>query len=313
VIRADCGGIRAARAAALVCLALLALAPGPGSGQVLRCQPSEERALDRRLPESSGAAWSGTRADVFWTVNDGRDGELFAVDTLGRTVAVVDTDGPRLQDVEALAAGPCPSGRCIYLADTGDNAERRDEVAIHRIPEPDLSGTRGAGGVIEFADVERDVFRFRYPGGPVDVEGFFILPGDGLYLVAKGRRAAPAVFRYPEPLRPDETVTLEVVGRLGDGPASFTGRYTGAAAIPDLPGFALIRSYEALEMIRIRDGRAERVPGSRLNLRPLGEPQGEAVAVAEGGMVVLTSEEGPFSRRAEMRILRCTFDPPESP
>ena len=55
------------------------------------------------------------------------------------------------------------------------------------------------------------------------------------------------------------------------------------------------------------------MPGSRLNLMPLGEPQGEAVAVAADGRVVLTSEEGPFSRGAEMRILRCTFHPPESP
>lgn len=304
--------------AAAVGLSLFALGglAADASAQVLRCDPSPERRLDRGLPETSGAVWSATRPDVFWTVNDGRDGELFAVDTLGRTVAVVDTDGRRLRDVEALAAGPCESGRCIYLADTGDNGERRDEVAIHRIPEPDLSSTATGTGSpgdepVEFEDVEREVFRFRYPDGPVDTEAVFIVPGEGVYLVSKGRNWAPTAYLYPEPLRPDEVVTVREIGRLGRGPASFTGRITGGAPIPDLPGYALIRSYDAMHLVRIGPEGMTPVDGGRLSLLTLREPQGEALAVAPGGLIVLTSEKGPFSRRAEMRILRCRIRPDE--
>ena len=49
----------------------------------------------------------------------------------------------------------------------------------------------------------------------------------------------------------------------------------------------------------------ESLPGGRLSLRSLLEPQGEAIAVREDGAVVLTSEEGPLSSGSEMRLLRC--------
>ena len=262
------------------------------------------------LDESSGAAWSGRRADVFWTVNDGDQGVLFAVDTLGRTVGAWETRGRRIRDVEALASGPCPDGPCLYMADTGDNGEERDQVSIHRLPEPILRGTPDAASAPAGPDgrrgaVERTAFPIRFPDGPTDVEALFVLPGERVFLVSKGRTRPVRLYRYPGPLRPDTVVTLEALAPLGDRAPGFTGRVTGASAVPGSADLALVRTYESMELYRVTDSGLESLPGGRLSLRSLLEPQGEAVAVREDGTVVLTSEEGPLSSGSEMRLLRC--------
>ncbi|MEJ2540559.1 MAG: hypothetical protein P8188_11415, partial [Gemmatimonadota bacterium] len=142
------------------------LACTAGAGLILESQ---------ELPESSGVVWSRSDAGVFWTVNDGPDGTLFAFDTLGVEVARIATTGYELEDVEAMAAGPCGDQRCLYLADTGDNGERRETVALHRVLEPNpVAGTE---------PVARTRFLIRYPDGPRDVEALFVLPDGGLHLL----------------------------------------------------------------------------------------------------------------------------------
>ena len=71
----------------------------------------------------------------------------------------------------------------------------------------------------------------------------------------------------------------------------------------------LIRSYDRLILVDLDPTGASRHPNGQLNLRPLGEAQGEAVAVRGDGMVVLTSEAGPVSPTPGMHLLRCTFPP----
>ena len=84
-------------------------------------------------------AWSHHEPSVIWTVNDGPDGTLYALDSLGAQVGRFPTDGGRrLRDVEAMAAGPCGEEQCLYIGDTGDNGERRNTVAILRVREPDF-------------------------------------------------------------------------------------------------------------------------------------------------------------------------------
>lgn len=287
---------------------LLIAAAGLGSGgcsapSSLACSTGEARALPESIPESSGAAWSRSRPAVFWTVNDGREGVLFAVDTAGTLVDRVETIGDPLRDVEALAGGTCGDGFCLYLADTGDNQERRASVAVHRIREPEAGETSAA----------RTAFPARFPEGPRDVEALFVFPGEDLYMVTKGRSSAPSVYRYPGPLRPDTLVVLEFVGALGRGPASFSGRITGASAMPGHDGLVLVRSYEAMEMLRMTPAGLAAVPGSRLNLRVLQEAQGEAVAAGENGRVVLTSEAGPLANRGSFRVMDCRVQTPLPP
>ncbi|UCC26431.1 MAG: hypothetical protein JSU98_04865 [Gemmatimonadales bacterium] len=270
-----------ARATALVCTA----APG--------------LPLPEEIVETSGAAWSGREAGLFWTHNDGREGVLYAVDTTGALRARVELEGARIRDAEDLAAAPCGDSHCLYLADTGDNQERRSTVQILRLEEPTLEARA--------ATVDR--FPVSFPGGPRDVEALVVLSGERIYLVSKGRREPITVYRYPGPLQPDSLVVLEPVRALDDDPPAFASRISGASAVPGRDDLLLIRSYERLRLVEMGEDGPTPYPDGELNLIPLLEAQGEAVAVRADGRVILTSEAGPLTPMPGMRLLQCTFPP----
>ena len=254
--------------------------------------------LPPQLEESSGIA-AGDEPDLFWTFNDsGNDAAVYAVGAGGAGRGRVEVAGAKNNDWEDIARGPCPTGSCLYIADIGDNDAKRDDVELYRIPEP-------APGDAETGSAER--FRIRYPGGPRDAEALFVLPAGELYVIAKGRDHPIAIFRYPLPFRPDETVELERVRELSAAPVPRDNQITAAAASPNGRWVAL-RSYTELLVFRTGGLLATTgEPALRVDLRPLGEPQGEGVAMMGDGEVVLTSEGGPIGGSGTIARLRCTL------
>ncbi|MDX1566605.1 MAG: hypothetical protein R3223_02320 [Longimicrobiales bacterium] len=259
-------------------------------------------ALAPGLGESSGLAPAGSpdpgaSAPFFWTHNDsGSEPVLYRVSSDGSiadSVRVV-LSGGSARDLEALERASCVEGLCLYLADVGDNEERRDDAALYRFPEPDP----GVGSATAMA------LPIRFPDGPTDVEALFVLPGDRIFLVSKGRSRPVTVYRYPLPLRPGKRVTLERVQAL-TRESPFLPRYvTGASA---MPGGLLVavRTYESLHFYRVEEDRLVPVPGGKVILRTLREAQGEAVASLPDGRLLLTSEAGPLGRRGGLVTLRC--------
>jgi hypothetical protein len=256
------------------------------------------RPLPWVIPESSGVVESPARPGVFWTHNDS-DGRarIFAVDGEGSLRGTVRVTGARNRDWEDLAAGPCGGGHCLYIADVGDNLERRTDPAIYRVPEPSPG---------DDATLPADRFPVRFPHGPRDVEAIYLLPGERLFLVTKGRNHRVEVYRVPAPLdRPREPLELERIQRLTRISPALPRHVTGGASTPQGDLVAL-RTYETLTLYRPDDdGRLEEVSGSRVNLRHLREPQGEAVAFLPGNRIVLTSETGPLGSRGTIGFLNC--------
>ena len=252
--------------------------------------------LPQALHESSGVAASRIHSGVVWTHNDGDGPFLFALDEEGSLLARIPFSGADLWDWEDLSVGDCSSGSCLYLADTGDNEEVRKGIQLIRIPEP---------GVLD-ADTElvAEVFPMVLPDGPRDVEALFVLPGEEVFLVSKGRADPLTVYRYPPPLRPGEEVTLEEVQHLSDGSMSIPAQITGADASPEGDLVAL-RTYAALFFYRVDGGTLVPVDGGRITLRTLEEPQGEGVGIGPGGQILLTTEAGNFGGLAALRVLRC--------
>lgn len=281
-------------------MAGLACAPIVLSGP--DCRPtSTNLVLPSELVETSGVAVGRRDPAVLWTHND--DGSvLYAVDTTGSLLGEWSVR-PRLRDWEDVAAASCEAhGDCLYFADTGDNAERRSpgSVVVVRVAEPDLPlGTTGS------AEIGGDVMPIHLPDGPRDVEAVFVLPGERLHLVTKGRNHPVTVYRYPTPLRTD-TVTLEEVQRLTDGPASLGNQVTGASATED-GRYVAIRTYQTLEFFAVDGDSLARVEDGVVNLRTLRESQGEAIALGPEGLVVLTSEGGPFGASPGMNLLHCAL------
>lgn len=255
------------------------------------------RALDTRIPESSGAAVSRQHTGVTWTHNDsGAEAELFAVDADGELEGTVMLEGANHIDWEDIALAECPSGSCLYVADVGDNNGRRSTVEVYRLPEPEPAA-------ITPVQVER--FRVRYPGGPRDAESIFILPPERLFVVTRGRAHPIAVYAYPGPLRPDSVVELELVRTLSTGAVPHDDQVTGADATDGR--WVVLRTPSALFFYRteqLLEGGDDRP--IRAGLTGLGEVQGEGVAFGDNGAVVLTSE-GFGGMQGTIATLWCRF------
>ena len=164
-----------------------------------------------------------------------------------------------MRDWEDLELSECDEGFCLYVADVGDNEARRSRVQLYRLAEPDPHADTVASA---------ETLTVSFPDGPRDVEALFILPGERIHLVVKGRAHPVAVFRYPGVPRADNDVILEEVQRLSDGPRSIPRQVTGASASLD-GRTVVIRTYETLGFFQVvSDSLVPLEQGATLNLRP---------------------------------------------
>ena len=272
----------------LVALLVLVLGNGttdpvaePGEGLVCRVL-SAGAALPNVARETSGLARGIRDPALFWTHNDsGDDPVLYAIGEGGRLAGAVAVEGAEARDWEDIEAAPCPSSgeSCLYIADTGDNEGERDDITIYVAPEP----RPDAGSVAASA------IRIRYPDGPRDAEGLFIV-GGRVHLVTKGREGPVRVYRVPAGAAPGSTATLETVADVASRPATSADYVTAATATPD-GRWVAIRTYRELRVLEAAPLLAG-APGEarHFDLAPLSEVQGEGVVMDDEGGVWLTSE-----------------------
>jgi hypothetical protein len=242
---------------------------------------------------------------LLWTHNDSGDGPyVYATNLAGEDRGAVRVRGARAVDWEDIALGPCPTapGSCLYIADTGDNDERRASVAIYLVPEPHPPvAAADTAGVVPVATI-----RLKYPDGPQDVEAIYVSPLDtALYLVSKGRRGSVRLYRVPRRLwGADTVVTASLVQDLPITPTATRRRLvTGAAIRPDGRVVA-IRTYTDVYFFLPGTG-GRLVPGRRPTCSVAGlEVQGEAVSFLDDSTLVLTSE-GVAGFRGTIHTVRC--------
>lgn len=251
--------------------------------------------LPAQAQESSGLARGTAHPNVFWTHNDsGNRPELYGVDGQGRLVARVHLEGASMVDWEDIEAAPCAAGSCLYVADTGDNDAERETVTVYELEEPAPDAERAAVRP----------FHARYPDGRRDAEALFAVQGE-LYLVTKGRHGPIRIYRFPR--QPNGVATLELVTELAPQPGNDDDRVTGATSSPDgrwiaIRTHALLRFYPADRLLA-----GETTATRSYDLRGLGQPQGESVALDDAGTVWLSSEAEAGGRPRFAR-LRCVLD-----
>lgn len=195
------------------------------------------------LPELSGLAASRRFPGVFWAHNDsGNDFELFAIDETGRVRARLKLTGAQPRDLEDVAVGPCSPGEtrtCVFLADTGDNFEIRDQVRLYRLPEPDALGD---------ATVAVEVLAFTYPDGAHDVEALVADARSGrLMVLTKTRRSLGEVFAL-DGLKPGAAIQATKLGAL-EAPGG-VDRATTGASLQASGQRMLIRTYSRVWELR---------------------------------------------------------------
>jgi hypothetical protein len=265
------------------------------------CRPDGPVATIPELPEASGIAVSRRVPGRLWAHNDSGQPILFALDARGAVTGRLRLSGAEVEDWEAVAVGPCPTGSCIYVADIGDNDARRQRITIYRVPEP--AGAETSAAV-------KDAFHATYPDGAHDAEALLITPAGDLLIVTKGDTGAVAMYRFPRELKPGATHQLERIGKpRGSGKPGGGERITDGAVSAD-GQWVVLRTGQSLTFHRT----AELMAGNwsevrRVDLKAVGETQGEAVALGANDTVFLAGEGGGKSQPGTFARFTCTANP----
>jgi hypothetical protein len=241
------------------------------------------------LTEISGVEASRRNPGVLWVHDDSGHGAIVvALRSDGALAQAYELAGISPVDWEdvALGPGPDPGREYLYLADIGDNGASRSEIALVRVPEPDVPAAPGPLRALGGAET----FRCVYPDGSHNAETLLIDPLDGTpYVLTKELSTTARLYRYPLPLDPGVTKTLVHAGTFGGLPILFTG---GDVA-PD-GSFVFARSVLAIQAF-------PRAPGATLASAFAAAPcpvavnaqgQAEALAVEPDGLGLVAVSEG---------------------
>ena len=239
--------------------------------------------------EASGVAVSRRTPGILWSHNDSGRASLFAFDNTGNARGRVELTGVSIDDWEDLAAGSCPEGSCLYIADIGDNNRVRPGITIYRVPEPrpDDQMTKPA-----------EAWTMTYPDGPHDAETLFAASGGQLFLVSKEDARTTALYRVPAP-------SGFGIGKLQQVAQLPLTRVTGGAASPDGDWVALrtnteLLFYPAADLIAGKSAQPR-----RFDLKPLKERQGEGVTFGPDGVIYLVGEGG--GRGGTLATIKCAL------
>ncbi len=248
--------------------------------------------------EASGVVASPTQAQVLWTHNDSGDTpRIFAMGLEGQDLAVVHIDDAPLADLEDIAAAPCPdgSGPCLWLADTGNNAMEREDMAIYVVEEPQLDSEVTERQTLTVQAKWR--YAVEYPDDPINSEAFMVAPDlSAMWLIEKVDEAQSRVFEKVAPF--DDSRWTQVDAFASPGVASVEGGrlITGADLHPSGTR-ALIRTYTGLFEYAFEAGQSPRTLSSTLGTvvtyGPVDELQGEAIGYDGEGYGIWTLSEVP--------------------
>lgn len=224
---------------------------------------------DSRINESSGLAISSAHGDLGYTMNDAGNAPIvYAIKiSTGKVVGTTRVGGGDVRDAESIAID---REGTMWLADLGDNKEKRDDVALYAFPEP------GAG--------DRTVTARRYPvtyeNGPVDVEALMVNPITGAkFLASKKKKDNGTLFALPAKLSTSRANLAADLGRpvppkVSDGTFTTNGSHV------------LLRTRDAVHVFD---------PESWDEVKILSVPpvkQGESIAMEPSGASFVIGSEG---------------------
>lgn len=251
------------------------------------------RVQSAQLNEISGIAPSTKHPGIAWVIEDsGNRPVVYGIElATGATLSKLHLRGVGNVDWEEVRLGPCEPGSdrvCIWVAETGDNARLRSDVALLRLEEPNELSARSC------LKVQR--FPVQYPDGPQDVEAVYF-GEDGLpRLISKLRDGAGVVYRMTGLEKPaleiEDSWVMTLDGQLrppAEGPLPYRVTAADGAA-----GQVVVRTYEATVLI---------AGGQVCTTEAPVEVQGESVALdpRDGALWWVSEGERPVLYRAERR------------
>lgn len=146
---------------------------------------------DNRLGEMSGLDTSLRERDRFWALNDSGNGNfLLLLDSRGRVLRQFEVEGASNRDWEDLSSFHWRGRAWLLIADTGDNAGKREYSTLYLIAEPPANAR---GSVLRGVRA----LHFQYEDGPHDVESMTIDPIRQDILLLTKRTVPSSLFRIP--------------------------------------------------------------------------------------------------------------------
>jgi hypothetical protein len=282
------------------------------------------------LVESSGAAMSATQPGLIFTINDsGNRPLLYATDSTGADRGAWRVTGATDLDWESIAVGPCGTSgdagvaaagppRCVFVGDTGDNAERRATRTIYRVPEPTAAAAGSTG-----ATPKAERLTYVYDGGPRDVEAMTVGPTGEISFYTKrplenpaGRLRPSLVFRLPASAWRTGSIATPAVAALSDSLSAIVpGAGPGASLVTDAALSAsrrrlAVRTYTTVYVYASDPATGRILAGARpavCDVSSLGGDFGEGLTWLGAGRLVLMSE----GRASSLDAVRCPD--PETP
>jgi DNA-binding beta-propeller fold protein YncE len=226
---------------------------------------------DARIAESSGLAVDPA-GNLYWTVNDSGDRGVAYGIGLDGTVQGTLNFRAQPRDVEAVAVHEDR----LYVADIGDNNDRRRLVRVYVFKNPRANGLT----------VTYHAYDFRYPDAPQNAETLLVNDSGRLFIVTKGRKAA--IYEAPAKLDRQGVNDLEEVG---SAPSSVTD----GTFLPGGDRIALL-TYRSVEVI---DATSYEVVASA----PIpDQPQAESLTLSLDGKSLLVGSEGKKSKVYSMAV-----------
>lgn len=228
-----------------------------------------------RMSEASGVAWSLRNPGYIWSHNDrGHTNTLFLIDsTSGEIVARYSIKGTHNIDWEDIEVsyGPIEGETYIYLADTGDNEQRRPDYSIYRFPEPEFKDEHH-GTYVHIDNIDVDRIRFVYPDGSHDTEAMLVDPLTGDIYLATKRDVVSLLYVLPYPQPVNEMYEIFKAGR-------FSFREASAATSSISGQRVLIKNRQEIFYWKREKGESmvEMLARTPEKAPYAGEPQGEAI------------------------------------
>ncbi|WP_309397773.1 hypothetical protein [Cerasicoccus maritimus] len=242
--------------------------------------------LPDEIDESSGLA-RGTAPGVFWTLNDSGDrARIFAIDAYGKVVgaageAGIKIEGARNQDWEDLASDFRGN---LIIPDLGNNNNRRRNLTIYQVPEPDYATATTASVSAAWQVHYPEQYEFPPVLNNYDCEALFVAKGK-IYLVMKHRADREAALYRLDSESETESNAMTLVGK-----AHMREMVTAAASWNDGEQIAVL-TYTGIWLFTPPDGDADRMFTGEVRWLPIRAGQCEAIAFLDAETLLITNEQ----------------------
>lgn len=189
------------------------------------------------LNEISGVVPSVQNPGVLWVIEDhGNDPAVYALDAAGTLLATLLLDGAENVDMEDIDLAPCPEGTCLVIADTGNNAHNRADLALVVAPEPLLDGVT--------TEFHAEAVRYGFTWPESEDNEALSHTDDGRFLLASKRQdKLSAIASLPAYVDGAVATVIGTIPTAAEADANGGGAATALSMWPDQHAL-LLRTYQ---------------------------------------------------------------------